>query len=116
MDMKAPAKDSKAAPAASVNDSPKSVLSSDPAIENLLSEIAATAYATELRLRETPGDDPELTVLECDVLRDVVKRMGWMADVALSRLGSLSNIHNGDAAFWLLPPVCALSLNNEVQA
>ncbi|MGI4776613.1 MAG: hypothetical protein ACRYGA_00615 [Janthinobacterium lividum] len=77
----------------------------DEAIEHLLGEIASTANFTEMRLRNTPGDCVELYEYEVDLLRQTVARMGWMADIALRRLGSIgSMVHSGNAEDWLLSP------------
>ena len=107
-----------AAPAASVNDSPKVVSLADPAIEALLAEIASTAYFTERRLRNLPADlhvDATSYEMQIDDLRLVVARLGWMADVALQRLDSINTMRNGHAEQWLLPPSCITALlGNEV--
>lgn len=97
-------------PAASVNDSAEIVSSNDPAIEALLSQIASTAYLTDRRLRLVPVGDARIDEMEIDALRDVVMRMGWMADIALQRLGSINTMHNGHAEQWLLPPSCVTAL------
>ena len=86
----------------------------DEAIEHLLGEIASTAYVTELRLRHTPGDCDELLAHEVDQLRQTVARMGWMADMALRRLGSIV-VHSGRAEDWLLSPRMNELLAIEVQ-
>ena len=88
----------------------------DEAIEHLLGEIANTAYVTELRLRNTPGDAKELYEYEVDLLRQTVARMGWMADIALQRLDSTINmVHRGSAEDWLLSPKLNELLAIEVQ-
>ncbi|UST54919.1 hypothetical protein NF681_06945 [Comamonadaceae bacterium OTU4NAUVB1] len=103
-------KSTQAAPAASVNDFLKVASSADPAIESLLSEIAALAHRTDHRLRLLPCGDGEIDAIEVDTLRDVVMRMGWMADVALQRLDSINTMRNGHAEQWLLPPSCITAL------
>ncbi|RZI75179.1 MAG: hypothetical protein EOP13_06290 [Pseudomonas sp.] len=77
---------------------------SDDAIEALFEEIANTAYLTEERLKVTPTDDSELQAHELDVLRRIVRRLGWIADMGLHRVGSNRTIHEGDAVAWLLSP------------
>lgn len=105
------------APAVSVTDSPKVVSSADPAIENLLGEIALLAHRTDHRLRLTPCDARDLDEIEVDTLRDIVMRMGWMADVALQRLGSSDTVRNGHAEQWLLTPLSVANLlAHEVQS
>lgn len=103
-------KSTQAASTASVNDSPKIVFSSDPAIESLLAEIATLAHRTDHRLRLTPNDTGDLDEIEVETLRDVVMRLGWMADVALQRLDSIHTMRNGHAEQWLLPPSCITAL------
>jgi hypothetical protein len=106
-------KSTQAAPAASVNDFSQVVLSSDPAIEALLAEIASTAYLTERLQSDLPLDlpfDATNHQTQIDNLRLVVARLGWMADIALQRLGSMNTMRNGDAAQWLLPAVCVDAL------
>ncbi|MGF6526035.1 hypothetical protein [Variovorax sp. PvP013] len=76
----------------------------DDAIEALFEEIANTAYLTEERLKVTPTDDAELQAHELDVLRRVVRRLGWIADMGLHRVGSNRTIYEGDAVAWLLSP------------
>lgn len=98
----ADSKHSKAAPAASVNDSSKIVLSSDPAIEVLLAEIVDVAHGAEQHMRLTPFDTPEIHEYHASMLRGVVARLGWMADIALQRLGSIHTMCNGSAEQWLL--------------
>lgn len=88
----------------------------DRAIENLLGEIASMAYCTEKQLRCTPADIPETYEHEAEMLRGVVARLGWIADMALKRLGSINCIHEGDAAAWLLPPLSVELLSKEVQS
>jgi hypothetical protein len=88
----------------------------DRAVENLLAEIASTAYLTEQRLRNTPGDIPELYEHEVELLRNTVARLGWMADLALKRLGSLNTMRDGDAAAWMLTPLAVELLSQEVQS
>ena len=77
---------------------------SDDAIEALFEEIANTAYLTEQRLKVTPTDDSQLQAHKLDVLRRVVRRLGWIADMGLHRVGSNRTIHEGDAVAWLLSP------------
>ena len=82
----------------------------DRAIENLLSQIATTAHLAEMRLRESPGDCPELHEYEVDELRHVIARMGWMADLALNQMGSHDGVHRADPVAWLLPPSTVAAL------
>ncbi|HUD34590.1 MAG TPA: hypothetical protein VMR43_16530 [Variovorax sp.] len=88
----------------------------DRAIESLLSEIANAAYITEQRLRVTPSDSPECYEYEVYVLRDLIKKMGWMADTALKRIEKLNAVQDGDAVAWMLSPVSVEALAQEVQA
>jgi hypothetical protein len=76
----------------------------DDAIEALFEEIASTAFLTEERLKITPIDDSELQAHELDVLRRIVRKLGWIADMGLHLVGSNRTIHEGDAAAWLLAP------------
>ncbi|RYG57334.1 MAG: hypothetical protein EON56_02680 [Alphaproteobacteria bacterium] len=74
------------------------------AIEALLGEITSAAYFTEslhAKLDVTEGDKDD----EIHALRQVVARMGWMADMALHRLGSHNCLREGRAQDWLLTPV-----------
>ncbi|MGF6526034.1 hypothetical protein [Variovorax sp. PvP013] len=88
----------------------------DRAIEILLAEIATTAYSTEQELRASPADNAELYEHEVDRLRGVVARLGWMADIALQRLGSIHTLCNGHAEQWLLPPLAIELLSQEVES
>lgn len=88
----------------------------DGAIEHLLAEIASTAYFTERRLRSTPGDSTELFEFEADLLRNTMARLGWLADMALQRLGSVNCLQDGRAESWLLAPLTNDLLAVEVQS
>jgi hypothetical protein len=76
----------------------------DRIVEQLLGQITMTAYSTEQRLRETPGDVPEIYESEIELLRHTVARLGWMADLALKSMGSNDCLLCGDATAWLLAP------------
>jgi len=86
----------------------------DGAIESLLGEIASMAYCTDKHLSNHPADVNDAYQYEADMLRDVVARMGWIADMALKRLDSINCIHGGDAAAWLLPARCTDLLSKKV--
>lgn len=100
-----------AAPAASLSQTPSNQIA-----EQLLSQIVITAYDTEQRLRETPLDIVELHEYEIEQLRQTIARLGWMADVALKRMGSMECLQRGDAAAWLLPPTAGAVLAQGAQA
>lgn len=89
----------------------------DGATEALFAEIASRAYLTKQQQRESDiGVDHDELMLDIEELRATVAQMGWMADIALKRLGSANCIHDGDAAAWLLPSVLFKALAHEVQS
>ena len=75
----------------------------DLAVESMLSEINSAAYFTE-SLFQKVGAPAESQEDEVQTLRDIIARMGWMADLALNRLGSPNCMYEGRAEEWLLSP------------
>lgn len=86
----------------------------DAFIEGVLSEIASGAYLTERGPQSSVGD-VEALEYENNVLRGLIAKMGWMADLALRRLDSANCIHNGEAEAWLLPRAVYEALTQKVQ-
>lgn len=78
----------------------------DGAIEGLLAEIASVAYLTDRGPQARVGE-VEALEHENTALRSVISRMGWLADIALHRLGSDNCLRQGKANAWLLP--CTVS-------
>ena len=77
----------------------------------LFEEIATLALRTERECSRTHGgivgvEDPNPQSAEDELarLRDVISRLGWLADLGCSRIVGSESIKGGAEA-WLLPPI-----------
>lgn len=76
------------------------------AVEGLLGQIAQIAHSTEQMLRNTDATGSyEEAVLESTMLRETVARLGWLSDLALTKINSVHRIHDGNAVPWMTWPI-----------
>jgi hypothetical protein len=79
-------------------------------VSQLLEEIASLSARTDRHCFYAFGEftegilEPEQVTLELDSLRDVINRLGWLADLANAKLNDGESIR-GDAEQWLLSPM-----------
>lgn len=79
----------------------------DPAVR-MLEQIVVLANAADRQSYYLPtGCEPEEMELHADRMRELACTMGWLAERALTELGTKGAlIRNGIAENWLMPPVC----------
>ena len=70
----------------------------------ILSEISNLAYHGDQICFHMGGDeDVDLLVHQIKFLRDLVNKLGWLADLGSSKAGVAPQV--GGAEKWLLPPI-----------
>lgn len=82
----------------------------------MFNEIASLAADADAECYEAHGDlcagaelDADAVSRELGKLRDIICRLGWMADHASSQIAS-SSVVRGDASEWLLAPLTKQAL------
>lgn len=105
------------APADAVTHSTPLVVPSidEAACENLFWEIAERARRTREILQNVDFGDHGETIEQIGMLENTIYQMGWLADVALTNMGSVMRIHDGNAVKWMAAPSTISALGMESQ-
>ncbi len=75
---------------------------------NIILEIVGAAHAADRMCTLLPAEgEHEAHELHCDALREIICKMGWLAESALVRFGDTDRLaRDGKAENWLMSPVC----------
>ena len=77
-------------------------------IRVVFEEIADAASRTDRHIFYMPCEfldcEDDRAAIELSSLRDVIKKLGWLADLGLSKLTGQAEVKGG-AEDWLMPPV-----------
>lgn len=87
----------------------------EAACESLLSEIASRAQRTQEIMRQVDFGSHDEVIRQVEMLENMVYQMGWLADAALTNMGSIFRVHDGDAVKWMTSPITISALGKEVQ-